>query len=162
MDLDPLLLRQLRKAGITDPAQQPPSPESFRELLQRVNDEYRRAREDRDLLTRSLDLSTTEMEILRTRLERDRDRLLAVVTSIGDALGLFQDIAATPGDEDDSNQAADVITDVKERFTSQLTELYQDQEAEPGSDTYVRNVRDQFLRLADVLASLIRATAHSV
>ncbi|HYV44651.1 MAG TPA: PP2C family protein-serine/threonine phosphatase [Myxococcaceae bacterium] len=161
MDLDPLLLRQLRKAGITDPAQLPPSPEAFRDLLQRVNDEYKRAREDRDLLTRSLDLSTSEMEALRTRLEMDRDRLLAVVTSIGDALGLFQDIATSPGDQDDSHQAADIITDVKDRFTSQLTELYQDTQ-EPGSDTYVRNVRDQFLRLADVLAALIRSTAHSV
>src|SRR5262245_52532602 len=104
MELDPLLLRQLRKSGILDPEQLPPTPEAFRDLLQRVNDEYRRAREDRDLLTRSLDLSTNEMEILRTRLEQDRDRLLAVVTSIGDALGLFQGLAATPGDEEDSNQ----------------------------------------------------------
>jgi serine phosphatase RsbU (regulator of sigma subunit) len=101
------------------------------------------------------------MEVLRARLEQDRDRLLSVVTSIGDALGLFQDIAATPSDEDDSHQVADIITDVKERFTSQLTELYQDTD-EPSSDTYIHNVRDQFLRLADVLASLIRATAHSV
>jgi len=162
MDLDPLLLRQLRKAGITDPDQVPPSPETFRDLLQRVNDEYKRAREDRDLLTRSLDLSTSEMEALRGRLEMDRDRLLSVVTSIGDALGMFQDIAQDPGDEDESHQAADIITDVKDRFTSQLTELYNDAAIEPGSDTYVRNVRDQFLRLADVLAALIRSTAHSV
>ncbi|HEY8209192.1 MAG TPA: PP2C family protein-serine/threonine phosphatase [Myxococcaceae bacterium] len=161
MELDPLLLRQLRKSGILDPDQVPPTPEAFRELLQRVNDEYRRSREDREMLTRSLDLSTSEMEVLRMRLEQDRDRLLSVVTSIGDALGLFQDIATTPSDEDDSHQAQDIITDVKDRFTSQLTELYQDHE-EPGSDTYVRNVRDQFLRLADVLASLIHSTAHSV
>lgn len=160
MDLDPLLLRQLRKSGIQDPDQLPPTPEAWRELLQRVNDEYRRSREDRELLTRSLDLSTNEGEVLRTKLEQDRDRLLAVVTSIGDALGLFQGIAGTP-DNEDQHQAAEVITEVKERFTSQLTELYQDGD-EPNSDTYISNVREQFLRLADVLASLLRATAHSV
>lgn len=161
MDLDPLLIRQLRKSGIQDPEQPPPTKEAWLEMLQRVHDEYRRAREDRELLTRSLDLSTGEMHILKARLEMDRDRLLAVVTSIGDALGLFQDIAQAPNTHEDSGQAAEVITEVKERFTSQLTELYQDQE-ERGSDTYVRNVREQFLRLADVLASLIRSTAHSV
>src|SRR3954462_14114321 len=122
MELDPLLLRQLRKAGIPGLDELPPTPESFRDLLQRVNDEYRRAREDREMLTRSLDLSTSEMEVLRARLEQDRDRLLSVVTSIGDALGLFQDIAATPSEEDPSHQVAAVIPDGKERFTSQLTE----------------------------------------
>jgi len=161
MELDPLLLRQLRKAGIQDPGQLPPSAEAWLDLLQRIHDEYRRAREDRELLTRSLDLSTNEMHVLKGRLEADRDRLLAVVTSIGDALGLFQDIAQAPADHDDPAQAAEVITEVKERFTSQLTELYQD-EIEPSSDTYVRNVREQFLRLADVLASLLRSTAQSV
>jgi len=160
MELDLLLQRQLRKSGIQDPEQGPPSREAWLDLLQRVHEEYRRSREDRELLTRSLDLSTSEMNILKARLEVDRDRLLAVVTSIGDALGMFQDVAQAPTSGEDSDTAQEVITEVKGRFTSQLTELYEDQE--PNSDTYVRNVREQFLRLADVLASLIRSTAHTV
>ena len=160
MELDHLLQRQLRKAGIQDPEQGPPSRETWLDLIQRIHEEYRRAREDRELLTRSLDLSTSEMNVLKARLEMDRDRLLAVVTSIGDALGMFQDVAQAPATHEESGQAQEVITEVKGRFTSQLTELYEDQE--PNSDTYVRNVREQFLRLADVLASLIRSTAHTV
>ena len=162
MELDPLLLRQLRKSGIEDHGQLPASLGSWMDLLERVNGEYRRAREDRDLLTRSLDLSTTEMSTLKGRLEMDRDRLLAVVTSIGDALGLFHGIAHAPANQQGSNQAAEVITEVKERFTSQLTELYREEDSEPTSDVYIRNVREQFLRLADELASLLRTTAHSV
>ena len=84
--LDPVLLRQLKKAGLLEPSALP-TAEVWTKLLAAVNDYYRHMNEDRALLTRSMDLSTSEMDELRQRVEAQRDQLSGIVDTIGDALG---------------------------------------------------------------------------
>ena len=59
-NLEPLLVRQLKKAGHADPNTLP-SPEVWKKFLKRISDHYQHMREDREMLTRSLDLTTAEM-----------------------------------------------------------------------------------------------------
>ena len=88
-----LLKRQLRKAGVTDP-ERLPTPAEWRSLLERVSRSYQESDDDRYTLERSLDIASTEMRELyeslqrwsETRLAAERDKLAAILTSVGDGL----------------------------------------------------------------------------
>ncbi|HVS18829.1 MAG TPA: response regulator [Planctomycetota bacterium] len=87
-----LLERQLRRLGLADPLA-PPDAEHWRALLEHVDRVYAQADDDRYLLERSLDLSSRELmqvnqslEASRTSLARERDRMRAVIESMGDGL----------------------------------------------------------------------------
>ncbi len=83
--LHPVLARQLRRAGITDPQRQI-TPENLVNLLQKVSASYYGADDDRYLLERSISLSSAEMQELNCRLQADHDRLDAVLAASGDAI----------------------------------------------------------------------------
>ena len=85
---DPVLLRQLKKAGLVEPGVAP-APEAWARFLAAVNDHYRHLNDDRALLTRSMELSTSEMDELRQKSDDQRDQLSGIIDVIGDALGLF-------------------------------------------------------------------------
>jgi hypothetical protein len=87
--IDPLLLRQLSKVGITD-LDALPDNERWAKLLQRISDYYRSSSEDRDLLARTLDLSTKEMNELNERLHKQHHRLNDLINAIADALSAFR------------------------------------------------------------------------
>lgn len=72
-ELNPLLRRQLRRAGIN--VETPPTAEQWRELVGLVSRTYTNTDNDRYLLERSLDKSSAEMQILNEKLAEDRDRL---------------------------------------------------------------------------------------
>jgi len=87
-----LLERQLRKFGL-DGSDPPTSTEDWRRLLDRVSRAYDDADQDRYLLERSLQISAREMhelydDVRRTSdtLELERDRLRAVISSLGAGL----------------------------------------------------------------------------
>lgn len=84
--LDPLLLRQLKKSGGGNP-DTAPSLEVWREFLQRVSDHYRHMRDDRDMLVRSLELSTQEMESYPSKVKEERSLLSDLIGSLGETLG---------------------------------------------------------------------------
>ena len=69
MELHPLLLRQLRKAG-ADPGE-PPTAERWALLLDRVSRSYAEADQERYTVERSLELSSAEMRALNDSLRRD-------------------------------------------------------------------------------------------
>ncbi len=81
----PVLVRQLRKAGITDTSR-PVDPVSFAELIRRISSAYTSADFDRYLLERSIDLSSDEMKGLNEQLKKDRNQLDALLAAIGDAV----------------------------------------------------------------------------
>ncbi|WHZ23187.1 MAG: Two-component system sensor histidine kinase [Nitrospira sp.] len=91
--MHPLLARQLKRLGL-EITTVPQSPDAWQKLLERVNRSYVEADQGRELLERSLALSSKEMQDLNeqvrrtseNRLTEERDRLQTVLRSIGDGL----------------------------------------------------------------------------
>jgi two-component system, cell cycle sensor histidine kinase and response regulator CckA len=83
----PVLFRQLRKLGLAEEV--PPTAAGWSALIARVGASYEQADQDRYLVERSLEVSSTEMRDLHDALRAaekrtagERDRLQAVLTSI--------------------------------------------------------------------------------
>jgi serine phosphatase RsbU (regulator of sigma subunit) len=159
-DLDPLLLRQLKRLGVTDPAE-PPDRETWQKALTRISEHYRHVADDRNLLARSLELSTTEMSVLHQQLAEERDRLRGLITAIGDALTVFHDVATARGNTDGVGPASatDAISVAKKRFAGRLADIFPAPEADTEADDVVNEIRTNFLYLADQLVRLLHETA---
>ncbi len=82
--MHPLLKRQLKKSGIVENAS--PDVETWLRLVERVGQSYTEADQERYLLERSLSISSREMLELSARLKKERDRLTAILASLGDGL----------------------------------------------------------------------------
>src|SRR5712692_12122156 len=80
-----LLTRQLKKAGLSEIVSLPES-EMWQGLLGRVSQSYTEADQERYLLERSLSISSREMQELSGNLRAERDRLSAILRSLGDGL----------------------------------------------------------------------------
>jgi diguanylate cyclase (GGDEF)-like protein/PAS domain S-box-containing protein len=80
-----LLTRQLKKAGLSDLAVRPEA-EAWLALLGRVSQSYTEADQERYLLERSLNISSREMQELSGNLRAERDRMTAILRSLGDGL----------------------------------------------------------------------------
>ena len=153
-ELDPLLVRQLKRFGLED-LDEPPSRAVWPKVLARISDHYRAIADDRTLLARSLELSTAEMTQLQVRVATERDRLRGVVTAIGDALTAFHDVANTRSGVETPRSRQDAtgsITVAKRRFSARLSEIFP-LEAEP--DELVDEIRTNFLNLGDQLVQLL-------
>src|SRR5713226_2567533 len=80
-----LLTRQLKKTGLSELVSLPES-EKWQALLGRVSQSYTEADQERYLLERSLNISSREMQELSGNLRAERDRLTAILRSLGDGL----------------------------------------------------------------------------
>lgn len=91
--MHPLLTRQLKRLGLGQAAA-PASLEAWQQLLERVNRSYIESDQGRELLERSIALSSKEMQDLNEQLRRtsesqlteERDKLHTVLRSMGDGL----------------------------------------------------------------------------
>ncbi len=152
-----MLQRQLSRVGIKT-LELVPTADQFAQLLSRVSEQYAHARDDRDLLNRSLELSTQEMAALHARLTEDKERMLHVVHAVGGALTVLGDIPT-------SNIGARVgeVTGVLERaktaFVHQLEGALGGAPADEERTTMVTGIRNSFLSLANQMTALIRDTA---
>ncbi len=87
-----LLARQFKQLGLT--SDEPPDPESWKELIDRLDRTYREADQSRQLLERSLALTSVETRDLYDELRKasegqlavERDKLEAVIRALGDGL----------------------------------------------------------------------------
>ncbi|NOU28234.1 MAG: serine/threonine-protein phosphatase [Polyangiaceae bacterium] len=156
-EVESVLLRQLRRAGIHDFAE-PPTPEAFLKLIDLVSDHYRRVSEDRALLMRSMELSTSEMDLLRTRVESQRDALRQMLLAVGEALGVFgsavQDGLVSNGTDELTTVS---IRGVKHEFSSRLGDLFREHDE---SSAEITGIRTNLVRLADQLITLLTSTAE--
>jgi len=150
---DPVLLRQLKKAGLVEPGVAP-SPESWARFLAAVNDHYRHLNDDRSLLTRSMELSTAEMEELRRRSDDQRDQLKAIIDVIGDALGLFGGIVH---EDADASSMTGELEAAKSAFRTRLQSVFATDDE--GTDQ-ISGIRTNLLNLADQLIRLLSETAE--
>ena len=106
--LHPLLARQLRRLGI-DPDGLPHEDERWASLIERVNRSYIEADQERYLLERSLDLSSTEMRELNDNLRRSEERFRRLFE---DAPLMYVITANSDGEA--------VVRDCNQRFLQQL------------------------------------------
>lgn len=155
--LDPVLLRQLRKAGGADPSTVP-SAEVWSKFLTLVNDYYRHMSNDRALLTRSMELSTEEMNELRTRVEVQRDQLSEIVQAIGEALGQFGGIVQQ--DRGGQTDLAGGLEFAKREFSSRLHAIFGHREPDGADGTQISGIRTNLVQLADQLIRLLSETAE--
>ncbi|MDQ6674914.1 MAG: hypothetical protein M3069_29965, partial [Chloroflexota bacterium] len=81
-----LLARQLKKTGLNDLVSSGLGCEGWLALLDRVNRSYTEADQERYLLERSLSISSREMQELSSSLSGERDRVTAILHSLGDGL----------------------------------------------------------------------------
>lgn len=159
--IDPLLLRQLSKVGIAD-IESIPDAERWAKLIGRISDHYRSMSEDRELLARTLDLSTKEMNELNDQLAQQHRRLNDLLHAIADALSAFRGIHAESEtvDEDSLHDVTVSITQAKSTFNARLNELFGGDAARPPSGS-LTSIRQDFLTLADSMMKLVRDAAQS-
>jgi sigma-B regulation protein RsbU (phosphoserine phosphatase) len=157
-NLDPVLLRQLKKAGLLEPSALP-TADVWNKLLAAVNDYYRHLNDDRALLTRSMELSTNEMDELRKRVEGQRDQLSGIVEAIGDALGLFGGIITHETSGSGNTDVKGGLETAKSEFRQRLAALFADDSVSADSDT-ISGIRTNLVNLADQLIRLLSQTAE--
>lgn len=143
--LDPLLARQLKRLSLPPELEQSPEWEKF---VAQVNEHYMHMSDDRALLSRSIELSTQEMEELRRRFESQRSSLVAVINGISESLaGFVENI------QDESN--------AKVELARRLQSILDDTRASDRG-VEVSGIRDNVLRVADRLISLFaKASSHA-
>jgi serine phosphatase RsbU (regulator of sigma subunit) len=154
-NLDPVLQRQLKKIGALD-TNTAPTSELWAKFIAAVNDHYKHLNEDRALLTRSMELSTAEMEELRRRVETQRDQLKAIVDVIGEALGIFGGIV-----REDTAQTHDVAAGLeyaKSQFSARIQAVFGDESSAESSQ--ISGIRSNLVNLADQLIRLLHETAE--
>ena len=166
LELDPLLQRQLRKLDL-DPAS-PPSSDLWGQLLLRINETYLRAKDDRELLNRSLELSTAEMAKLNERLSGERDRMEAVVAAIGEAMAVLEETSSRP---ESTREVTGALSMARRRFGGRLGEIFGNSGsswentsltlATSGTTVTVDSLRRSFTALADRIGRMLSQTAAS-
>jgi sigma-B regulation protein RsbU (phosphoserine phosphatase) len=143
--IDPLLARQLRRLSLSSELEQSPAWEKF---VAQINEHYVHMADDRALLSRSIELSTQEIEDLRRRFDSQRNSLLAVINGISESLGSFVE------DLQDEVQA-------KIALAGRLQAILDDTRA-ADRGVEVSGIRDNVLRIADQLISLLaKASTHA-
>ncbi|MFO0591983.1 MAG: SpoIIE family protein phosphatase [Polyangiaceae bacterium] len=150
--IDPLLARQLTRAGASPDA--PPTQEAWAKLVRSINDHYRHAADDRALLTRSMELSTAELEELRRRVERQRDQLRIAMLGVSDALSMFEELARSEAELDRSR-----IESAKTEFSVRLADAFAVEGDDDDTTAELSGMRTNLVRLADQLIRLLASTA---
>lgn len=150
--LDPLLARQLSRVGAT--LDTPPTDETWSKLVRSINDHYKHASDDRALLTRSMELSTAELEELRRRIERQRDQLRIAMLGVSDALAMFEGLARAGAELDRTT-----IDAAKTEFSVRLADAFAVEGDDDETTAELSGIRTNLVRLADQLIRLLASTA---
>ncbi|MCU0699073.1 MAG: SpoIIE family protein phosphatase [Myxococcaceae bacterium] len=155
-ELDKLLVRQLKRLGL-DALDRAPSLEEWTQFVERISDQYRATSDDRALLTRSLDLSTEEMNQLRHRVESERDRLQSILAAIAEAISVMGQAESNQPERAASGEASGIITSAKNLFAERLKNIFSEGTAySPEESSRVRVIETGFFRLADQVESMMR------
>lgn len=152
---DPILARQLKRLSLPGEVE---SAVDWRRFIDAVNEHYLHLAEARTLLSRSIELSTQEMDGLRRRLETQRDQLFAVMEGISDSLGQFARLVHAERGAASAAQATAAKVELARRLQSSLDDarLVDDRGAE------VSGIRDNVLQLADQLISVLASSVDRV
>lgn len=146
--IDPVLARQLKR--LTLPSELEQSSE-WQRFIDGVNEHYVHMGDDRTLLSRSIELSTMEMDGLRRRIETQRDQLISVIVGISESLGQFAGLLQNEGQD----RKAEHATTAKLELARRLQILLDETRLADERGAEVSGIRDNLLRLADQLVSLL-------
>lgn len=146
--LDPVLARQLKRLSLPGEVE---GAADWRRFLDAVNEHYLHMAEDRMLLSRSIELSTQEMDGLRRRIETQRDQLFTVMGGISDSLEKFARLLHA----DRSASTAGQATAAKVELARRLQAILDDARLVDERGAEVSGIRDNLLRLADQLITLL-------
>jgi len=84
---DATLARQLRRLKLNEHSV--PTLEEWQRLLQYLDVHYQHVDEDRNMMARSLELSTQEMTAIKAHVQAERDQLQNVVAMVRSAIEEF-------------------------------------------------------------------------
>jgi sigma-B regulation protein RsbU (phosphoserine phosphatase) len=151
---DPVLLRQLKRLGASDTS--PPDLGTWERLLSALSDHYRRSAEDRAMLTRSMDLASSEFEVLRTKVEKQRDSFRDTIVALSEALSVFGDAVRTRDAKEETGITS--IEAAKADFSARLYRIF-DAERDASATAEISGLSVSLVKLADQLTRLLDSSA---
>lgn len=147
--LAPQLVRQLKRSGILD-EEELPAAEAWRKFLRAVNEHYKQAESDREVLARSSDVAANMVSEAQGRLNAQREVLRTTLSTVAGAIGTFSRIA---GAEDPSE--VESIEAAKEETSRQIEKLFGENIIAQDSSGELSGVKANLVRLADELVRLL-------
>jgi phosphoserine phosphatase RsbU/P len=147
--LDGLLQRQLKRIGAQ--VDSSPDEEAWGRLLRAVSDHYRKVTDDRNMLMRSMEISTDEMDVLRREIENQRDALRTLLMQVTETLGTFGATVRDRGKIVSGAQDSSGVDSIRSEFTARLANLF---DSQSDSDE-VSVVRSNLAMLADQIIALL-------
>lgn len=151
------MLRQLHRVGIVD--DDPPTSDGWTRFLRVVNDYYRNIEQDRQLLVRSNELVSAEVDEARKRLEAHHNTTRLAFSTLADALGVFGRVLsreAGDGETTSSGTGTGVPLDsTVEDATRRLQMLLGEMLPEERGVSELTGVRTNLTRLAEALKRVL-------
>jgi serine phosphatase RsbU (regulator of sigma subunit) len=153
--MDSVLARQLKKAGIADVSQLPTS-DGWQRLMTLIEDHYKRTADDRELLMRSMELSSDELNQLRVDAEGQRDSFRQIVLAINEGLTLLGGVLDQP--EALGGDALASVETAKRVLGERLAPLFRDSHSDTTSE--LSAIQGSLVRLADHFTQLLTMIAR--
>lgn len=149
---DATLARQLRRLKLDEHT--PPSPDDWRRLLQYLNSHYQHVDEDRNMMARSLEVSTQEMTEIRAYVQAERDQLQSVVLMLRRAIEEFAHACRETRNSGGEDTTA--ITGARKHFNLAVIKmLTQEQLISEESRSFLESLRASFINLFQEVISMV-------
>lgn len=148
-DLAPQLVRQLKRAGILDEGELP-AAEAWRKFLLAVNEHYKHAESEREVLARSSEVAANMVTEAQQRLGAQKEVVRTTLSTIANAIGTFSRIAGA-----DDPKEVESIEAAKEETSRQIERLFGENIIAHDSSGELSGVKSNLVRLADELVRLL-------
>lgn len=157
-DLNATLSRQLRRLSLD--AERPPNSLEWEKFLKQLNSHYRHIDDDRDMLSRSLEITTQEMSRMQGSVELERDHLRSTMEAVRAAVSEFAKACQhtrNSGGEDRSQ-----ITGARRKFNIAIAKLLSEFTGEnEESRELLNSLRTSFVELFEEVLSMVDPTTAS-
>lgn len=150
-DFNQTLARQLRRLKLSEDA--PPSRETWQKFLRQLDSHYQHVDDDRNMLSRSLELTTDEMTRVQESVQLERDHLRNTMAAVQSAVTDFAEAcqhARNSGGEDRSQ-----ITGARRAFNFAIARLLDEfKNGSAESRELLNSLRTSFVELFEEVISL--------
>ena len=149
---DPTLSRQLNRLKLDEEV--PPTSAQWKKLLKYLDAHYRHVDDDRDMMARSLEVSTEEMARIRGEISAERDELKTTLELFHKALEDFA--AACRATRNSGGEDTTAITGARKRFNMSILGLLAS--ARESSEEYrelLNGLRESFVDVFEEVMSMV-------